>query len=126
MVETVSNLAGSPVESISVRCFEEDVVDVCSALEEFLVLRVGRGPEFYDKLQRIDVAITSSEFTTTTKEEEREERQMAAKRLQELCRDLRLASAIARFDRMVADRDLGVKPGQVHGPSKRLHRSMSI
>ena len=128
VVETVSNLAGSPVERISVRCFEDDVVDICAALEEFLVLRVERGPEFYDKLQRIDVAITSSELNTT--KEEKEERQMAAKRLQELCRDLQLASAIARFDKMVAD--LEVKQGQVPQPligTKRLQvkgRSMTI
>jgi hypothetical protein len=125
VVETVSNLAGSPLERISVRCFEEDVVDVCKALEEFLARRVERGPEFYDKLQRIDVAIVSSEFSTL--KEEREEWKGAARRLQELCWDLRLASAIARFDRMVLE--LGAKEPVAESLTRRPQvkgRSMSI
>ena len=124
IVETMSNLAGSPVERISVQCLAEDVVDVCTALEEFLVVRLGRGSEFYGKLQRIDVAITSWDLSTT--EEDREERQKATKRLQDVCRDLQIASAIARFDKMVAD----FEAKHVAEPStKRLQvktRSMSI
>jgi len=101
VVETVSNLAGSPVERISVQCLEEDVVDVCSALEEFLSLRAERGPEFYDKLERIDVAITSSDVFTT--DEEAEERSTAMQSLQEYCRDVQLASAVARLDKLAAE-----------------------
>jgi hypothetical protein len=43
VVDTMANLSGSPIESISVRCFEDDIVDVCSAVENFLSLRVERG-----------------------------------------------------------------------------------
>ncbi|PFH45148.1 hypothetical protein AMATHDRAFT_71954 [Amanita thiersii Skay4041] len=59
VVDTMSNLAGSPIESLSLQCYEDDVVDMCSALEEFLSLRVERGPEFYKQLKKIDVCITS-------------------------------------------------------------------
>jgi len=101
VVETVSNLAGSPVERISVQCLEEDVVDICSALEEFLNLRVGRGPKFFDKLERIDVAITSSDMFTT--DEEGEERRTAVQSLQAYCSDLQLASAVAKLDKIAAE-----------------------
>jgi len=97
VVETMSNLAGSPVEKISVQCFEEDVVDVCTALEEFLTLRVERGPEFYNLLQRIDVTVTAEDTEDAAhvvSEEETEERTAAARRLQEFCQDLRLASVV--------------------------------
>lgn len=73
------------------QCYEDDVVDVCSALEEFLSLRVERGPEFYKKLTRIDVSIAAN-IDAETSSEDSSERVEAAKRLQEFCRDLRLAS----------------------------------
>lgn len=95
VVDTVSNLAGSPIEMLSLQCFEEDVVDVCSALEGFLSVRVERGPQFFDKLKRIDVTVTANvdaELLPTL--EESEERAAAADRLQAFCRDLRLSSAV--------------------------------
>jgi hypothetical protein len=94
VVETMSNLAGSPVEKISVQCFEEDVVDVCNALEEFLTLRVERGPEFYNRLQRIDVTVTAEDDPHVVSEEETAERVAAARRLQDFCRDLCLSSVV--------------------------------
>jgi hypothetical protein len=100
VVETMSNLAGSPVERISVQCFEEDVVDVCTALEEFLTIRVERGPEFYHKLKQIDVSVTAAteedgdDDDVIPSQEETEERLAAARRLQEFCRDLQLGSAV--------------------------------
>lgn len=60
VVDTVSNLAGSPIEMLSLQCFEEDVVDVCGALEGFLSVRVERGPLFFDKLKRIDVTVAAN------------------------------------------------------------------
>ena len=94
VVETMSNLAGSPVEKISVQCFEEDVVDVCNALEEFLTLRVERGPEFYNRLQGIDVTVTAEDDVHVVSDAETEERVAAARRLQEFCRDLCLSSVV--------------------------------
>jgi hypothetical protein len=94
VVETMSNLAGSPVEGISVQCFEDDVVDVCSELERFLNLRVERGSDFYHKLKRIDISVTALDDTRSFTEEETEERIAAARRLQAYCDDLHLASIV--------------------------------
>ncbi|KAG6869651.1 hypothetical protein C0992_002454 [Termitomyces sp. T32_za158] len=91
----MSNLAGSPIESLSMQCYEDDVVDVCSALEDFLSLRVERGPEFYNKLARIDVSVTANDnYVADT--EEAEERLEATKRLQEFCQDLQLSSVVGK------------------------------
>lgn len=95
VVETISNLAGSPIESLSMQCYEDDVVDVCNALEEFLTVKLERGSEFYDKLNRIDVSVTAAGYPATA--EEVEERRKAAKRLQDFCRQLRLASDVDNY-----------------------------
>ena len=102
VVDTMSNLAGSPVERISVQCFEDDVVDVCTALEEFLTVRMERGPDFYQKLQQIDVAITATDDALAPTEEEVTERSEAARRLQEFCTHLQLMGAVARFGKPAA------------------------
>ena len=124
--ETMANLAGSPVERISVRCFEADVADFCVALEEFLVMRCEADSSFYDELHGIDVSVVQSHLDLQTTKEEREEREEAARRLQELCRDLRIASAIARFDRFIAEQE---RDQQGEGGKRGLvvkSRSMSI
>jgi len=97
VVETMTNLAGSPVEGISVQCFEDDVVDFCSALEKFLNLRVERGQDFYHKLNRIDVSVTASDDARTFTEEETEERIGAAQRLLAYCEDLKLVSIVDKL-----------------------------
>ncbi|KAJ7599277.1 hypothetical protein C8J56DRAFT_916300 [Mycena floridula] len=94
VVDTVSNLAGSPIESLSLQCYEDDVVDVCAALEEFLTLRVERGSDFYEKLTRIDVTIAATDDGHPVDFEASSERVQAAKRLQDFCRDLRLAGRV--------------------------------
>ena len=99
----MSNLAGSPVEKISVQCFEDDVVDVCSELERFLNLRVERGSDFYHKLKRIDISVTAlDDDTRSFTEEETEERIAAARRLQAYCDDLQLASMVNSSTKPVA------------------------
>lgn len=95
VVETISNLAGSPIEKLSMQCYEDDVVDVCTALEEFLTLKTERGSEFYHKLNRIDVSVTAAGYSAT--DDEVEERKKAAKKLQEFCRQLRLSSAVEEY-----------------------------
>ncbi|GLB39249.1 hypothetical protein LshimejAT787_0604110 [Lyophyllum shimeji] len=106
VVDTMSNLAGSPIETLSMQCFEDDVVDVCSALEDFLSLRVERGPEFYQKLKRIDVSIAAND-PSSCDDEEYEERIEATKRLQEFCRDLQLSSVVGKAQ----------DPALIHGSS---------
>jgi len=98
VVETMSNLAGSPVEGISVQCFEDDVVDICSELEKFLNLRVERGCDFYHKLKRIDISVTALDDTRTFTEQETDERIAAARRLQAYCDDLQLASIVDKLN----------------------------
>jgi len=94
VVDTVTNLAGSPIEMLSLQCFEEDVVDVCEALEGFLSVRVERGPHFFDRLKRIDVSVAANLDAEPPTAEEDEERKAAAHRLQSFCRDLRLSSSV--------------------------------
>jgi len=93
VVDTMSTLAGSPIESLSMQCYEDDVVDVCSALEDFLSVRVERGPHFYRNLNKIHVPVAANEDVCPTPEE-REERLIATRRLQEFCHDLHLSSAV--------------------------------
>jgi len=75
------------------QCFEDDVVDACSALQDFLNVRAERGNQFYEKLARIDVSVTPNDelSSPTTDAEERTE---ATKRLQDFCKNLSLASAV--------------------------------
>ena len=39
VVETLFTLSGSPVHTISVECYEEDALEMCYALEDFLTVR---------------------------------------------------------------------------------------
>jgi hypothetical protein len=90
VVDTITNLSGSPIEALSVQCFEDDVLDVCSAIEHFLSLRVERGPNFYINLIQIEVSVVSSGFLRGDAQGCAE----AIMRLQELCIDLHLDTII--------------------------------
>lgn len=60
VVGTLTTLSGSPVEELSVRCHEDDVLEMCSALEDFLSLRVERAEsDFYKHLAQINVSTVS-------------------------------------------------------------------
>jgi hypothetical protein len=99
VVDTMATLAGSPIERLSLQCFPDDIVDACGALEEFLTLRVARGPAFYEKLAAIDVSVAGSDTDAADTD-----RAVATKRLQDFCRDLQLASKVAKAPRAKADR----------------------
>jgi hypothetical protein len=51
VVETLFTLSGSPVHTISVECYEEDALDMCYALEDFLTIRFQQpDAAFYQRL----------------------------------------------------------------------------
>lgn len=98
VVDTLTTLSGSPVEQLSVRCFEDDVADMCTALEDFLTTRVAQGETALHRhlkdiivhpVQEFDDALISVRATASLKGEHAE----AVKRLQEYLRDLRLAGS---------------------------------
>lgn len=118
VVDTMSALAASPVESVRIECFAEDVVDVCARVEEFLTLREGheralremRGAKptdadaveqggWFARLRTIwvgvaDDASTCSSSNCSEDEEEKEERHAAARRLEAFCAGLRLGGIV--------------------------------
>ncbi len=105
----MSALAASPVESVRIECFAEDVVDVCARVEEFLTLREGheralremRGAKpassdsaeqggWFARLRTIwvgvaDEASSCGSTDCNEDEEEKEERRAAARHLEALC-----------------------------------------
>lgn len=52
VVETLFTLSGSPIHTISVECYEEDALDMCYALEDFLTVRLQQPDSaFYQRLR---------------------------------------------------------------------------
>ncbi|OBZ80031.1 hypothetical protein A0H81_00899 [Grifola frondosa] len=103
VVDTLTTLSGSPVEQLSVQCHEDDVVDMCSALEDFLSLRAERGEkEFYQHLTEIVVDTVSDLYEDPVQkgakgrsaESLSPEQADAVRRLQEFCRDIRLGGGM--------------------------------
>ena len=78
-------------------------MDVCTALEEFLSIRVERGPQFYHKLRQIDVSVTAAtdeyheDDDEDDDEDSKQERFVATEKLQAFCRDLQLQSMIDKL-----------------------------
>ncbi|KAH9847382.1 hypothetical protein C2E23DRAFT_765419 [Lenzites betulinus] len=104
VVDTLTTLSDSPVESLSVQCHEDDVVDMCSALEDFLSLRAERGEHgFYQHLHEISVSTVSDladaldigvgARVPAAQDALSGEGADAVRRLKEYCRDLRLQGA---------------------------------
>ncbi|KAJ7660059.1 hypothetical protein B0H17DRAFT_1163111 [Mycena rosella] len=89
--DALAALAGSPIEALSVQCFADDVADTCAALGAFLRLRVARGPAFYGKLARIDVAVAGTDGEADADADD--ERQ----RLQDFCQSLCLTSKVGKI-----------------------------
>ncbi|KAI8980679.1 hypothetical protein BD414DRAFT_103545 [Trametes punicea] len=105
VVDTLATLSDSPVESLSVQCHEDDVVDMCSALEDFLNLRAERGEKgFYQHLNEInvmtvrdlsdalDIGVGAQKGASAALSGEGAD---AVRRLKEYCRDLRFQGAPA-------------------------------
>ncbi|KDQ60337.1 hypothetical protein JAAARDRAFT_32718 [Jaapia argillacea MUCL 33604] len=102
--QTLSSFSTSPVEKISIECHEEDLVDVCETLEEFLSTRVEMTElGFFKDLSDVSLTIKHEGDETWSSVGEgmsfkdgllldREER---LQRLQEYCRDLNLTGLLA-------------------------------
>ncbi|KAL4241725.1 hypothetical protein ABKN59_000892 [Abortiporus biennis] len=102
VVDTLTTLSDSPVEQLSVKCFEDDVVDMCAALEDVLSLRVERGEgAFLKNLTNITFDTVDSEYFDVGFHDDISDKRQgvtiaaeqatAIKHLLEFCRDLRLA-----------------------------------
>jgi len=104
VVDTLSALSDSPVEHLSVKCHEDDVVDMCDALEEFLNLRVERGQTaLFKHLSKITVdtvADLNEKIETKSVVNVQIE---AVKHLLAYCRDLHLASIAATGAKCASD-----------------------
>ncbi len=118
VVDTMSALAASPVESVRIECFAEDVVDVCARVEEFLTLREGaraahcakcaaQSPPAATPRSRADGsrACAPSGLASPTRhladpptamrmKREKEERRAAARHLEALCAGFRLGGIV--------------------------------
>lgn len=99
IVDTLSTLAGSPIETVVVQCFKDDVEDLCDSLETFLNERVERGPnQFHRQLRKLLIALVPLEvdeatlgFSPAQLYNVLEDGQRAAiKKLEDFCGDLGL------------------------------------
>jgi hypothetical protein len=62
IVDTLSTLSGSPIETVAVQCFNDDVEDLCESLETFLNKRVERGPDqFHQQLKNLFITLVPLE-----------------------------------------------------------------
>ena len=106
VVDTLATLSDSPVERLSVECHADDVVDMCSALEDFLSLRTERGEKgFFEHLLEISVSTVSdladaldiglglSAIRRRAQDELPADAKAAVQRLEQYCKDLRLGAS---------------------------------
>lgn len=89
VAETLSGFADSPIERVEMKCFEEDVVDVCTELEGWLR---GKGEGFWHRLERVDVKVLESQYD---EEEEEEKMKEAMGKLMRVCGELRVKSRVS-------------------------------
>ncbi|CCL98983.1 uncharacterized protein FIBRA_00991 [Fibroporia radiculosa] len=130
VVDTLTTLSGSPIEELAVQCHEDDVLDMCSALEDFLNLRAERGEQvLYQNLAEITVKTVSdladglygpfgidakSPSTSVLLAEHAE----AVQRLQEFLRDLRAQGEASTPKTFCPSNDTAVEPtSDKHGLS---------
>jgi hypothetical protein len=104
IVDTLSTLSGSPIETIVAQCFNDDVEDLCESLETFLNERVERGPDqFHQRLKKLFITLVPLEgdeeavgLSSSQLHEMLEEGQRAAiQKLEGYCGDLGLECGVA-------------------------------
>ncbi|KII91160.1 hypothetical protein PLICRDRAFT_105875 [Plicaturopsis crispa FD-325 SS-3] len=88
VAETMTTLSDSPIECLALHCFEDDAPELCASVEAFLNTRVERGPTFYEKLARVELAVTPVDAYAY------EERMQATEDLMAFCWDLGLATTV--------------------------------
>jgi len=93
VVDTIAYLSGSSINTISIQCFADDVVEMRLAVEDFLSLRIECGPGFYHDLAQIDVSVGVSDLPGV-KSGHVGECAGIAWQIQESYFDLRLSSSI--------------------------------
>lgn len=103
IVDTLSTLSGSPIETIAVQCFNDDVEDLCESLETFLNGRVEKGQDqFHRQLKQLLVnfvplegdeetaGLSSAQLYEMLEEGQRD----AIKKLEDFCGDLGLGCGV--------------------------------
>ncbi|KAF9653330.1 hypothetical protein BDM02DRAFT_3087388 [Thelephora ganbajun] len=103
IADTLSTLSGSPIETVAVQCFNDDVEDLCESLETFLNERVERGPgQFHQQLKKLFITLVPLEGDEETAglssaqlyEALEEQQRDAIKKLEDFCRDLGLECGV--------------------------------
>jgi hypothetical protein len=94
--ETLRALAGSPIESISLQTFQDDLADAYGHLKDFLDLRVKRGADsYYSQLRTLHVTLAVWSSEDEADEESVREKAELCGLLEDLCRESRLTCIIA-------------------------------
>ena len=103
IVDTLSTLSGSPIETVAIQCFNDDVEDLCQSVETFLNERVERGSDqFHKELKQVFITLVPLEgdeeaagFSSAQLYEMLEgEQRDAIKKLEELSNDLGLRCGV--------------------------------
>lgn len=107
IVDTLSTLSSSPIESIAVQCFNDDIEELCESLETFLNGRVERGQDqFHPQLKQLfvnlvplegdeeTVGLSSAQLYEALEDGQRD----AIKKLEDFCGDLGLRCGVLGID----------------------------
>lgn len=103
IVDTLSSLAGSPIDTIVAQCFNADVEDLCESLETFLNERVERGlNQFHHQLKKLFITLVPLEGNRETAglssaqlyEILEDGQRDAIRKLEEFCSDLGLECGV--------------------------------
>ena len=107
IVDTLSTLSGSPIETVAVQCFNDDIEDLYESLETFLNERVERGlDQFHQHLKKLFITLVPLEGDEETAglssaqlyEMLEEGQRDAIKKLEEFCHDLGLECGVMGVD----------------------------
>lgn len=103
IADTLSTLSGSPIETVAVQCFNDDIEDLCESVETFLNERVEKGPDqFHQHLRNLVITLVPLEGDEETTglssaqlyEMLEEEPRDAIKKLEGYCSDLGLVCGV--------------------------------